>query len=83
MSKIIFGNDHNADYWTHDVLPALRNRPCCMVVAWRNDNPRHAYGPYPSDSTAADFKLFFDDAQTIFENDLPDMYRMPKGVTVK
>ena len=76
-------NDHNADYWTHDVLPALRNRPCCMVVAWRNDNPRHAYGPYPSDSTAADFKLFFDDAQTIFENDLPDMYRMPKGVTVK
>lgn len=35
-------NDHNADYWTHDVLPALRNRPCCMVVAWaqRQSPPR-------------------------------------------
>lgn len=76
-------NDHNADYWTHDVLPALRNQPCCMVVAWRNDNPRHAFGPYPSDSTAADFKLFYNDSWTVFEQDMPDMYRLPKGVTVK
>ncbi len=76
-------NDHKADYWTEDVLPALRDQPCTMVVAWRNDNPRHAYGPYPSDSTAEDFKRFFADPWTRFECDLPDMYAMPKNVTVK
>lgn len=76
-------NDHTADYWTHDVLPALRDRRCCMVVAWRNDNPRHAFGPYPADASAEDFKRFFADSRTLFECDLPDMYRMPRGVTVK
>lgn len=76
-------NDHKADYWTEDVLPALRNQPCAMVVAWRNDNPRHAYGPYPSDSTADNFRRFFDDPWTRFECDLPDMYTMPRNVTVK
>lgn len=62
---------------------------CCAAnharwsVAWRNDNPRHAYGPYPSDVSAEDFKLFDADEWTLLERDLPDMYSMPKNVTVK
>ena len=76
-------NDHKADYWTQDVLRVLRGEPCAMVVAWRNDNPRHAYGPYPSDASAEDFKLFDTDEWTLLERDLPDMYSMPKNVTVK
>ena len=76
-------NKHKADYWTVDLLPAMKGNPCCMVVAWRNDNPNHAYGPYPSDSTAEDFKLFYQDPYTFFESDLPDMYVMPKYVVVK
>ncbi len=76
-------NNHKADYWTVDVLPALKGHHCSMVVAWRNDNPRHAYGPYPSDASADDFKLFYQDSFTIFENDLPDMYTMPKNVKIK
>ena len=76
-------NDHKADYWTQDVLRVLRGEPCAMVVAWRNDNPRHAYGPYPSDASAEDFKLFDADEWTLLERDLPDMYSMPKNVTVK
>ncbi len=76
-------NNHKADYWTVDVLPALKGHNISMVVAWRNDNPRHAYGPYPSDASADDFKLFYQDSFTIFENDLPDMYTMPKNVKIK
>ncbi|WP_204246444.1 glycoside hydrolase family 26 protein [Alistipes sp. An116] len=76
-------NNHKADYWTQDVLRVLRDEPCAMVVAWRNDNPRHAYGPYPSDVSAEDFKRFAADEWTLLERDLPDMYSMPKNVTVK
>ena len=76
-------NNHKADYWTQDVLRVLRGEPCTMVVAWRNDNPRHAYGPYPSDVSAEDFKRFDADEWTLLERDLPDMYSMPKNVTVK
>ncbi len=76
-------NNHTSDYWTHDVLPALKGRHCSMVVAWRNESTRHAFGPYPSDASAADFKLFFQDPWTLFEQDLPDMYTMPRNVTVK
>ncbi len=76
-------NNHKADYWTADVLPALRGQRCAMVVAWRNDNPRHAYGPYPSDSSAEDFNVFYQDSFTLFEKDLPDMYKMPKNVKVR
>lgn len=75
--------DHKATYWTDDVLPALRGSNCSMVVAWRNDNPNHAWGPYPSDSTADNFKIFYDDPYTLFENELPDMYRMPRGIKIK
>lgn len=76
-------NNHKADYWTQDILRVLRDEPCAMVVAWRNDNPRHAYGPYPSDVSAEDFKRFAADEWTLLERDLPDMYSMPKNVTVK
>ena len=76
-------NNHKADYWTQDVLRVLRGEPCTMVVAWRNDNPQHAYGPYPSDVSAEDFKRFAADEWTLLERDLPDMYSMPKNVTVK
>ena len=76
-------NNHKPDYWTVDLLPAMKGNPCSMVVAWRNEKPSHAYGPYPSDSTAEDFQVFYDDPYTLFEKDLPDMYTMPKGVVIK
>jgi mannan endo-1,4-beta-mannosidase len=54
-----------------------------MVVAWRNERPGHAYGPYPGDASADDFIQFYKDGFTLFESDLPDMYKMPHGVKVK
>lgn len=76
-------NNHTADYWTSDVLRPLKQYPVSMVTAWRNDNPRHAYGPYPGDASADDFKQFYKDAFTLFERDLTDMYKMPEGITIR
>lgn len=76
-------NNHTADYWTSDVLKPLRSYPVSMVVAWRNERPGHAYGPYPGDASADDFIQFYKDGFTLFESDLPDMYKMPHGVKVK
>ena len=75
-------NNHNADYWTVSCLPFIKGNWCSMVVAWRNEKPSHAFGPYPSDASAADFKLFHDDPYTIFQTGLPDMYTMPGNVTI-
>lgn len=76
-------NNHTADYWTKDVLAPLKDVRVSLVVAWRNDKPSHAYGPYPSDASVEDFAKFYKDRFTLFERDLPDMYRMPGDVTIK
>ena len=76
-------NNHTANYWTNDVLSAMQNSRAAFVVAWRNDKLSHAYGPYPSSPCAADFVKYYNDAKTLFQRDLPDMYTMPKGVKVK
>lgn len=68
-------NNHTADYWTKDCLPALKGQWCSMVVAWRNEKPSHAFGPYPSDVSADDFRLFHADPYTLFQKDLPPMYK--------
>jgi len=76
-------NNHTADYWTNNVLSPLKGSNCVMVVAWRNEKTSHAFGPYPADISAEDFKTFYNDKYTIFERDLPRMYMMPDGITVK
>lgn len=67
--------DHTSDYWTCNCLSVLRGKWCSMIVAWRNDNPSHAFGPYPEDASAEDFKAFYNDPLTLFLNDLPDLYK--------
>lgn len=68
-------NNHTPNYWTNDCLPALKGQWCSMVVAWRNEKPSHAFGPYPSDVSAPDFKAFYDDPYTLFQRDLPPLYK--------
>jgi mannan endo-1,4-beta-mannosidase len=75
-------NNHTADYWTKSVLSPLMGSNCVMVVAWRNEKTSHAFGPYPSDISADDFKTFYNEKYTLFEKDLPPMYIMPEGITV-
>lgn len=76
-------NNHTTDYWTKSVLLPLKNNMSCMVVAWRNDNPNHAFGPYINDVSAEDFKLFYKDEHTLFEKNLSNMYVMPDNIVIK
>ena len=77
-------NHHVDGYWTGNCLPYIKGNWCCMVVAWRNEKPSHAFGPYPSDITAEDFEVFHADEYTVFQKDLPCMYNVPdKKIVVK
>lgn len=76
-------NNHPADYWTKNVLIPLKGSNIVMVVAWRNERTGHAFGPYPSDSSAEDFRTFYNDKYTFFEKDLPQMYVMPKNIIIE
>lgn len=46
------------------------------VMVWRNAWPHHHYAPYPGHSSAPDFIKFRNDPFTIFEEDLPNMYKI-------
>lgn len=83
ITEIGLEKNHTANYWTHNILSVIESYPTCMVVAWRNEKPSHAFGPYPEDASTPDFKLFFASKHTLFEKDLPNMYTRPQGVVVK
>ena len=70
----------NATWWTETLLKVMKseNLRLCYVLVWRNDtrSPTHYYAPYPGhEPSIPDFKKFFDDPYTLFENDLKSIYR--------
>lgn len=78
-----------SNYWTTNVLDPLRGRGACMAVFWRNkyvgsnESDKHYFSIYPGHPAAEDFKKMYNDPASLFSKDLPDMYSMPAGVTVK
>lgn len=70
------------DWFTNNLLAGIRADPVgsriAYVMVWRNARPEHHYAPYPGHSSVPDFIQFRKDPYTIFENDLPKMYRNPK-----
>lgn len=75
-------NNHTSDYWTKGVLAPVKGNLISMVVAWRNEKTSHAYGPYPADVSATDFKVFYNDKTTLFETDLSMMYTIPTNYEI-
>jgi mannan endo-1,4-beta-mannosidase len=71
-----------ADWFTNNLLEGIKaddtGRRIAYVMVWRNAWPHHHYAPYPGHASAPDFVKFRQDPYTIFEDDLPKMYRMPK-----
>lgn len=66
------------NWFTSVILQPIRENPnitMAFVLVWRNANTKHFYAPYPGHSSVADFLLFFNDPKTIFENDLPNVYK--------
>ncbi len=75
-------------WWTRTLLAAIKSDPVAQriawVLVWRNaneerDRPNHFYGPHPQHPSAPDFVRFREDPLTLFEDDLPDLYRLPQG----
>lgn len=67
-----------ADWWTEVLLKTLRKKDLNLsyVLVWRNDisSPTHYYAPYPGQISEENFRLFYNDDFTLFQNDLRDIY---------
>ncbi|HUS00247.1 MAG TPA: glycosyl hydrolase, partial [Chitinophagaceae bacterium] len=72
----------NTKWWTDVLLKALHreNFQFTYVLVWRNDtrSPTHYYAPFPGHVSEPDFLKFYNDPFTLFENDLPKMYKKNK-----
>ena len=68
----------NNTWWTETLLKVMKSRRLRMsyVLVWRNDpkSPTHYYVPLPGHSSAEDFKKFYKDRFTLFEDDLRNIY---------
>lgn len=73
----------NPAWWSDVLLKIMKSNDLqlCYVLVWRNDktSPTHYYAPFPGHSSVPDFMKFYNDPYTLFEADLPNMYRMPNG----
>jgi mannan endo-1,4-beta-mannosidase len=69
----------NPKWWTDVLLKTLKTEPLklCYVLVWRNDSKSatHYYAPYPGHTSVPDFLDFYKDPYTLFEKDLPNMYK--------
>lgn len=67
------------DWYTKCFLEPLKADPVARriayVLTWRNATKDHFWVPYPGHPAVEDFKKFYADPLTLFENDLPkDLY---------
>lgn len=66
-------------WWTGTLLPIIRDRHIAYVMVWRNayreELDNHFFAPYSGTVSAEDFNAFYASPVTLFENDLPEMYR--------
>jgi mannan endo-1,4-beta-mannosidase len=75
------------NWWTQTLLKSLQQEKLQLtyVLVWRNDSksPTHYYAPYPGQLSAPDFMEFYKDPYTLFERDLPTMYRRRRFLGLK
>ncbi len=70
---------HIAGWWTEMLFAGINaneiTRKIAYVLVWRNANTEHFHAPFPGHFSEADFIKFYNDPLTVFEADLPDMYK--------
>ena len=68
------------DWWTQMLLKHIKSDATASKIAymmvWRNGRKDHYYAPYKGHTSAEDFIKFRQDETTLFEDDLPNMYRI-------
>lgn len=66
-------------WWTNTLLASIRKArvQLAYVLVWRNDatSATHYYAPFPGQESEQDFIKFYKDPYTLFENDLPELYK--------
>ena len=69
-------------WWTGTLLKHIQDdekaKRIAYVMVWRNARLQHHYAPFPGHKSRPDFVLFRHQSAVLFENDLPNIYRMPK-----
>lgn len=76
-------------YWTENIHAPMTGRRVSMVVTWRNkfvginESDRHFFSVYKGHPSEKDFVKMYKEENSFFCNDLPPMYKMADGVTVK
>lgn len=80
----------DAGFWTGHLLQGILandiTRQIAYAMVWRNanrvkENKEHFYAAYPGHPSAADFVKFYQHPFVLFQDELPDMYKMPKQKT--
>lgn len=70
----------NPVWWNDVLLKVMKTAGMQLsyVLVWRNDqtSATHYYAPFPGHSSVPDFMKFYNDPYTLFEKDLPGMYKI-------
>ncbi|SFL38726.1 glycoside hydrolase family 26 protein [Proteiniphilum acetatigenes] len=86
------GIQHNGvpekDYWTQQILTPATGQFISLIVMWRNEydpsgNGNHFYSVFKGHPSESSFLEMYNSPLSFFSGDLPDMYRMPEGVTIE
>lgn len=68
----------NEKWWTDVLFKIMKSEGLQLsyVLVWRNDmnSPTHYYAPFPGHTSVPNFKEFYNDKFTLFENDLENIY---------
>lgn len=68
------------NWWTERLLKHIKSDPVASriswVLVWRNARKSHHYAPYPNHNSAANFIKFSKDPILLFEEELPNLYRL-------
>jgi len=80
MTEVGQENVQTSNLFTQYILnPAKTDsltRDFAYAAVWRNQDAGHHFAPYPGHASVPDFINFYNDAYTIFEDNLPDMYQL-------
>jgi len=70
------------NWWTDYLLAAMKadpiGRKISYAMVWRNASKKHHYAPYKGHQSVENFRAFKKDEFTLFEEDLPKMYKKVK-----
>lgn len=70
------------NWWTdvllHGITADSTAATISYVMLWRNARSSHHYAPYKGHPCEPNFLEFYRDSYTLFENDLPELYKFPK-----